>query len=39
MSWEYGNYGVALAALVIIQSGLLRYIRRRNERPMELINL
>lgn len=36
-SWEYGNYGVALAALVII--GGLWYVRRRNERPMELINL
>ncbi|MBX3010215.1 MAG: Gldg family protein [Caldilineaceae bacterium] len=34
--WEYGNYGVALAALVII--GALWYVRRRNEQPMELVN-
>lgn len=34
--WEYGNYGVALVALVLI--GGLWYARRRNERPMELIN-
>ena len=35
--WEYGNYGVALVALVLI--GGLWYARRRNERPMELVNL
>lgn len=34
--WEYGNYGVALVALALI--GGLWYVRRRNERPMELIN-
>ena len=32
--WEYLNYGVALAALVII--GLLWASRRRNEKPMQL---
>lgn len=36
-TWEYGNYGIALVALVLI--GGLWYTRRRNERPMELINL
>ncbi len=35
--WEYGNYGVALVALMLI--GGLWYARRRNERPMELVNL
>lgn len=34
--WEYGNYGVAFVALLLI--GGLWYARRRNERPMELIN-
>ncbi|MEZ4737421.1 MAG: Gldg family protein [Caldilineaceae bacterium] len=34
--WEFGNYAVALLALVVI--GALWYVRRRNERPMELIN-
>lgn len=36
-TWEYGNYGIALVALVLI--GGLWYTRRRNERPMELVNL
>ena len=35
-TWEFGNYAVALVALVVI--GGLWYVRRRNERPMELIN-
>ena len=35
-TWEFGNYAVALLALVVI--GGLWYVRRRNERPMELIN-
>ena len=36
-AWEYGNYGVALVALMLI--GGLWYARRRNERPMELASL
>ena len=35
-TWEFGNYAVALVALVVI--GGLWYVRRRNERPMELVN-
>jgi ABC-2 type transport system permease protein len=33
--WEALNYGVALAALAAI--GVFGYLRRRNERPMTLV--
>ncbi|MCB0183388.1 MAG: hypothetical protein KDE31_03950, partial [Caldilineaceae bacterium] len=32
--WEFGNYAVALLALLVIAG--FWYVRRRNEQPMEL---